>query len=259
MRVERRIPLRVAIDFDSVLSDLAALQVVSYNIKHGTSLAKDDIDDWWWWKQQAHPEFVWGDECFHNEQWMMATPPVSGAIVGANALRDEFGIMTYVVTQRPDHHRRWVEAWIDQHRIIVNDVYLSSDDQPKASIYRNLKIDVGIDDAPHNVEELATICPMILFDQPWNREVATGGATNIVRADSWEVVNDIVFGTGIIRHQERPRQAPDGPDRAGLLDRDCPGADLWGDEVQHPQLEGRDALRENLRRPATPPERLLAG
>jgi 5'(3')-deoxyribonucleotidase len=223
----------VAVDFDSVLSDLAALQVLSYNIKHGTQLTKDQINDWWWWKDQEHPEFVWGSDCFTNKQWMLATPPVAGAVTGmANLLAD--GHVLHVISDREPHMKEWIGEWLDHHDIYVDSVHVTGHGGwTKADAYEGLGIEAGIDDAPHNIEKLhALVDTMVVFDQPWNRKVETDGF-RIVRARSWvELVHHLYNRPRRNRDQGRYRKTEAGPGRTFIPLRHIPGHDAGRQEVQ---------------------------
>jgi 5'(3')-deoxyribonucleotidase len=187
--------MRIAVDFDSVLSDLSVLQVLSYNLKYGACLKKEDINDWWWWNDIENSDYIWSDECFNNRDWMLATPPVEGAVAGARDLSGE-GHELYVISDRKEHHVEWIREWLRRHRIRAEDVIVTSRDSgyTKVEAYQELDILVGIDDAEHNIEMLHPyVDTMFVFTQPWNTHALVGD--NIKRVDSWE---DFTFGCQLV-------------------------------------------------------------
>lgn len=72
-------------------------------------------------------------------------------------------------------------SWLDAHQIPYRDIcFLGAKPQVEADVY--------IDDAAHNVTALrATGNPVIVFDQPYNRDMAGP------RAASWPEVEDLVI------------------------------------------------------------------
>jgi len=71
--------------------------------------------------------------------------------------------------------------WLDKHRLPYRDLcFLGAKPEVEADLY--------IDDAPHNVENLRALGnDVIVFDQPYNRELAGP------RANSWHEVEEIVM------------------------------------------------------------------
>ncbi len=63
-------------------------------------------------------------------------------------------------------------------------------DDLKSSICRRIKADIFIDDALHNVEDVAQAgIRTLLFDQPWNRvEIPPG----IIRVRSWAEIQNLL-------------------------------------------------------------------
>ncbi len=97
--------------------------------------------------------------------------------------------------------------WLDRHGIPYRDLcFLGHKPQVEADAY--------IDDAPHNIESLRTAgSTVIVFDQPYNRDVAGP------RASSWSEAEDLVLT--LMAGQGRPVQAviPLGDDATQRLHR----------------------------------------
>ncbi|MCU1352021.1 MAG: hypothetical protein JWM05_1230 [Acidimicrobiales bacterium] len=105
-------------------------------------------------------------------------------------------------------------AWLDSHGIPYRDLcFLGTKPQVEAHAY--------LDDGPHNVEALrGTGNDAIVFDQPYNRELAGP------RATSWLEVEDLVAGLAAARGLALQTQLPgldDPTDRVGrrLADPDA--------------------------------------
>ena len=112
-------------------------------------------------------------------------PPFDGCAETLWRLSDA-GVWIRIITHRL--YVNWGHAtavsdtvtWLDSHRIPYRDIcFLGAKPQVEADVY--------IDDAAHNVTALrATGNPVIVFDQPYNRDMAGP------RASSWNEVEDLV-------------------------------------------------------------------
>jgi len=96
-------------------------------------------------------------------------------------------------------------AWLDANRIPYRDLcFLGAKPQVEANAY--------IDDAPHNTEQLRAMGKtVIVFDQPYNREITEG-----LRARSWEEAEAIVADLASAHLGGLPMPLPgfdEGPDR----------------------------------------------
>jgi 5'(3')-deoxyribonucleotidase len=119
---------------------------------------------------------------------------VKGAIEGAQAI-SKLGETT-VITARPKAAVHDTMAWLELmfNRVPLAGVVIQSDGQKKSEVPG---IDVYIDDAKHNLEELLdnTEAAVIQFVQPWNEDFEprdTFSATRLFRAYNWrEVVTQI--------------------------------------------------------------------
>ena len=144
---------------------------------------------------------------------MFATMPVMPGAAEALWRLSDAGIWIRIITHRLYVH--WghakaisdTAAWLDLHRIPYRDLcFLGAKPQVEADAY--------IDDAVHNVEALrAAGNTVIVFDQPYNRELTDGP-----RAHSWEEVETIV--------------ADLVTERVGRFEPQLPGIDAGADRIE---------------------------
>jgi len=59
----------------------------------------------------------------------------------------------------------------------------------KSGVVKKFALDIHIDDAPHEVELLSSTIPIIIFDNPYNREC---NPPNTHRAKNWAEVYEII-------------------------------------------------------------------
>lgn len=80
---------------------------------------------------------------------------------------------------------RILENWLEEHNIPY-DVLIFSGSDKREAIKEN-EIDIMIEDSPKNIEQLRSLCSMIVFDAMYNKECVGEG---IVRVNSWyEILN----------------------------------------------------------------------
>jgi len=178
--------LKLALDFDSVLSDTMVNWVQKFNKRKDTSLTKNDVISWTFWNDfdisidEAFDIFaeVWSD-------WKNLPPT-------EHNLQDKVMKLTKicsidVVTAVQKNYLQYIKKWLNDKGIIYEN-FVSSD-----STKANLDYDVFIDDSPSIAQkssQIGKIC--LLYDQPWNRKV-TG--KNIIRIknlnDAYEFIKKI--------------------------------------------------------------------
>lgn len=175
------------VDFDSTLADLGTAQVRSANERFGATYAVENIAHWHWWDEQPKEvgSFVWGDECFRSRDWTIAIPPMPGALDGLRRIC-RVG-EPVIVSHRPTGDEDWIRRWL-----VVNGfgrevpVYVARD---KAKACRDHRLTIAIDDAAHNVRDLA-LCGHVervyVMDRPWNRKI--DNHPRVTRVMSWDEV-----------------------------------------------------------------------
>lgn len=164
----------LGVDLDGVCADYAAgfrrAVAAHRGIDEGALTAEVSWDFAEWGLD--HDEFMDHHRRAVAEDRLFATmPPVPGVSESLWRLSDA-GVWIRIITHRlVDNwsHATVVSdtvAWLDENRIPYRDLcFLGDKPQVGADAY--------IDDAPHNIEALrASGNTAIVFDQPWNREVA---------------------------------------------------------------------------------------
>ncbi len=144
-----------------------------------------------------------------EDRMFLTMPPMPGVSDALWRLSDA-GVWIRLITHRL--YANWghavavadTVAWLDEHAIPYRDLcFLGQKPHVEADAY--------IDDAPHNIEALrGTGSPVIVFDQPYNREL------DGPRAHDWLEVEDIV--RAMMAEQGHPvqEQMPIGTDPARL-------------------------------------------
>ena len=126
----------------------------------------------------------------------MRVLPIEGAVEGLKNLSKNYKI--HIVTARPQNVRPQTLRWVEQHlQGIIVELHLASAscgtdeaDELKSSICKRIKADIFIDDALHNVYDVAQSgIPTFLYDQPWNQ---VESPLNITRVRSWAEIQDLL-------------------------------------------------------------------
>lgn len=186
--------MRILVDIDGVLADQVEAALPVINARYGLELTREDI------KEYDQVVLPWDDEegetigtelapLMHSRAFVAGMRRISGAADSLESLAwpfDEYGRYDVsIVTSRPEEARQATRMWLWQMRFIYHGDLVFTDD--KAS----LDGDILIDDAPHHILAWAATGRLaIVFDQPWNREVAD--TDFIKRAVGWDEVVRIV-------------------------------------------------------------------
>jgi len=169
--------LKVALDFDSVLSDTMIRWVELFNEKKGTKLTKKDVVSWSFWND-FH---ITMDEAFDifEEAWSdwKNLPPTEDNIT--DKVKQLTNISTVdIVTHVRDSHLQYVKMWLKNKNISYENFVSVQGDK------MNLSYDVFIDDSPNvaqNSSQSGKDC--LLYDQPWNRNIKGEKITRIKSLD----------------------------------------------------------------------------
>lgn len=183
----------IGIDFDDVLVATNEALALFHNRVYGTSYRVEDVREWslirlWGCsEEEAHQriaEFVRAGE--HVE-----TQPVVDAAMGICALRDA-GHDLLVVTSRPESARE-VTLELAAAHFPKLEVLFAGRGGEKSELCRHHGIDTFIDDALHNIDDVASVVErVLLFDRPWNR-VNDSGLPNVHRVHSWREILKILL------------------------------------------------------------------
>ncbi len=180
--------MRIIVDQDEVLAHWVSRIIQWYNEDHGTSHVRDHIKEYFAMEKVLGPngkEYI--KECLKEPDLYSSLDIVDGAVDGMRQLHDD-GHDIIIATALPadgsiGYHgkiewMRRVMPWFDlKNFVAIQRKYL-------------LNGDILVDDAPHNIDSwTATDRPAIIFDAPWNREMAN---TTAHRAVGWDDVVEII-------------------------------------------------------------------
>lgn len=163
--------LRLGIDLDGVVADFNRGWTAAYNDAFDAALRPDEVVSWdsplalthfrdmpafWAWAKDHG-----GHSVFRHLE------PYPGAIETLTAL-DDAGHDVVILTAKPDWARTDTLRWLADHEVPTREIHLLEDKH-------RVRCDVYLDDAPHQVADIAraradqaTVCR---FVRPWNTPV----------------------------------------------------------------------------------------
>jgi len=162
---------KIALDFDSVLSDTMVAWTEKYNAKHNTKFTKDHIEKWSFWEQKEFGfkmdyAFVFFRQSWSDWENLPTTEPDLDKKV---AKLTEFGQVDVVTNVEKDYFGN-VKKWIDKQNISINDI-ISSEDKNKI---KDFDYNLYIDDDPilaQNAHSENKNC--FVYHQKWNSHIET--------------------------------------------------------------------------------------
>jgi uncharacterized HAD superfamily protein len=170
--------LRIAVDVDGVLADLAGMFLKIHREDTGIELGREFIDEWEFWHKLS----------MTRQQFLRMLVRVWSrweeiGLLEEDAAEDVEQLATLgsvdILTQRPAETVENVKRWLNHHGI----KYRSFTWVPLKSSKTLFTYDAYIDDSPRLAEQLVGKGRLLLlYDQPWNRK--TPKAANIVRVAS---------------------------------------------------------------------------
>lgn len=102
-----------------------------------------------------------------------------------------------IITARDSMHKTHTINWLEKHYPrIFKEVYFTNEDAEgtKGDIAEKYNIDIHIDDAHHNIINVAKKgIPCLLFNKPWNQEDIP---ENVKRVHSWEEIRHEINSLG---------------------------------------------------------------
>jgi uncharacterized protein len=184
---------KIGIDMDDILMEFADNLFKFYNEKFGTNLSFHDacryeLDEIWKLPRDEAIRIVldyYDSDIHHNSL------PVNGAVDFIKKIKPNAEI--FIVTARPEKYREITMNWLLKHfPEMFNDVVFTGQyhgavkPMKKSEVCKELGIEIFIDDALHNVRDVASAgIKTFLFDKPWNREETP---ENVKRVLSWEEI-----------------------------------------------------------------------
>ena len=96
----------------------------------------------------------------------------------------EMGCIVEVITMNNDRAKKNIEAWLFMHGLEIP-VYTQGRGSPGDKV--KLDYDIFIDDSPRLIERMKKFPEkhLILFTQPWNKEIDISKYKNINRCNNW--------------------------------------------------------------------------
>jgi uncharacterized HAD superfamily protein len=174
--------MKVLLDFDAVTSNTFKEQIDFVNTKFKKKYTLQTFNTWH--SEDILPEeeaaFMWGDQCFLNNDWQLKVKPVEGSVETIKWLR-EHSVNFIIATDRPDCLVDVTKAWLQKNGIGDIKVFFTQHPNSlspqtdnlntKANVVSEYGLNIVIDDAPHHAETLAEVpCVehVFLFDSPYN-------------------------------------------------------------------------------------------
>ena len=158
---------KIALDFDSVLSDTMVTWTEKFNFERGHNLSKKDITIWKFWE---NIDVVQKEDAkyFFKQAWEDWTnlPPTEENLDQKVSKIAEFGEID-VVTRVDNTHLRYVDKWLIHNNIHnINKVKHAGDDKI------SLDYDLFIDDDPDLAEAAnKKNKKCFIYHQEWNKTV----------------------------------------------------------------------------------------
>jgi len=167
--------LKIAVDVDGVLADVIVTWLDIYNAEHHNSVTKDEVNHWDFFGR-LNIDRVEFDRIFELawKNWR-AIPPCETML--SQKVRDLSNLgKVSIVTARSTSSIPSVKAWLSDKMISYDDMIVVDYGPLKSE----LEFDVFIDDSPLNAKNIAATGKLVLlFDQPWNRDVSGEGIVRI--------------------------------------------------------------------------------
>ena len=157
--------LKIGIDIDGVIVDLVTAMLPLLSEACGRSVCHSDIYCFDIGKAlniEKQMQDIWTE--VYSSNMLRAAPPIKGAIVGLNELREH---VIWLVTQRPKSTQKDTERWLRDKKIKYDNLEF---------VYGVAKHSVGKDFDVFLEDNLEQACAIavaginaLLLDQPWNQ------------------------------------------------------------------------------------------
>jgi len=185
----------IGLDLDDVLLNFNDSFLDFHNNEYGTNYKREDITSYYiedFWKievkeiQRRLGEFY--KSVFHKN-----ATPISGAVEVVARLSREHNL--HIVTASPEEIKEEVEDWLSKHFgkrfssiSFTRKTPFDKSVLSKKKFCEDLKVDIFVDDALHNAEEIASLgIPVLLLDTPWNQGIV---GPPIKRVYSWQEIEE---------------------------------------------------------------------
>lgn len=167
--------MKIAVDVDGVLADVIVTWLDIYNTEHHNSVKKDEVNHWDFFGSLGIDRVEF-DRIFELawKNWR-AIPPCETMLNQKVRDLSKIGEVS-IVTARSRASIPSVKAWLSDKLIFYSDMIVVDYGPLKST----LDFDVFIDDSPLNAKNIAESGKLVLlFDQPWNRDIKGEGIVRI--------------------------------------------------------------------------------
>ncbi|WP_167859650.1 5' nucleotidase, NT5C type [Paenibacillus cymbidii] len=184
--------MHIGIDLDNTVLDATSSHLFYYNKVSGLSFVPEDVNDFFIYRL-----YGWSraerDEIYHRHghdiHWHSSPFPSAIEVLGELAAQHRLSI----ITARPPLFQDVTLRWLAHHGVPYHRIAFTEN---KLEACMEAKVDVLIDDAPHYAREFAERNrPVILFDQPYNRDVSH---ERVYRAAGWPEIGKLLDDIGAI-------------------------------------------------------------
>lgn len=164
--------MRFGLDIDSTLAETSGALLKALNRQYGTKYKLGDWTDW----DLSHCLNVPGkaelnefmDRLFNDGLFMFTCRPLPYAVDGVSLLAGLGDV--YYITSRHQDLADSTMSWLDRHNFPCGEIYMGVND--KASLAKELELNLCVEDAPHHALKLARAgVGVFLLDWPWNQGV----------------------------------------------------------------------------------------
>ena len=183
----------IGFDLDDILLNFQDTLRGYHNIQYGTNLKREDDKVWNLWERwgctpEDSKQRVFD---FYEHEMHLNALPMPGSVEGINILKKNHQL--FVITARPESIKGKTLKWLDkyfpqvfQQGVFTNLFYGDGNKRKKSEVCKELGIEIFVEDAMHNAEDLAEAgIPILLLDAPWNQSEVK---PPITRVYSWDEI-----------------------------------------------------------------------
>ncbi len=178
--------MRLSIDLDDVLADYNAATARVLNLQ------PDQLTPVWqnWVETIGEKNRDILFNISRNTNFMSSLLPFPGAKEGLIKLK-EAGIQLFIISSRFNTMHSLTERWLEEHLPGTITEVRTLSGSKKNQACQELNVDWHIDDNPVHVRELMEDnIPVLVWDQPWNREIKE--SQFVKRVKNWDEVVKLI-------------------------------------------------------------------
>ncbi|MBI4155789.1 MAG: hypothetical protein HY507_00980 [Candidatus Zambryskibacteria bacterium] len=166
----------IGFDLDDVLLNFQDTMRVYHNETYGTKDTLEDSRVWNLWERWncTPEESVRRLKEFFEHPSHYNVVPLPGSVEAVQELKKNHTLV--IVSAKPENLKQRTFEWLDKYfpnsfaKVIFTRPHYDPNKRKKSEVCKELGIEVFIEDAPHNAEDVASAgIPVLLFDWPWNQ------------------------------------------------------------------------------------------